>query len=189
MQESNMRISFFLTTSLYILMAYSTSIYADGIPQVPDDYPSHKALGNCYTTQQIKEIRQQLAEYNVTRVRVSTVLRVMSDKYKLSDDTRLRLLGFAESFEKMENNMPDPDPDSDNFRNFDFQLGLSFTALTVFLNTNEETTAQFADDRNNSSSELGLYLAELDSSREIYMSSLKPVSSQKGNDSACNKKF
>lgn len=184
-----MRISLFLTTSLYILMAYSTSSYADGIPPVPKDYPSHKALGNCYTTQQIKEIRQQLAEYNVTRVKVSTVLRTMSEKYKLSDDTRLRLLGFAESFEKMEQNMPEPDPDSDYFRNFDFQLGLSFTALTVFLNTNEETAAQFTDDRNNSNSDLGVYLAELDNSREIYMSSLKPVSSQQGSNSECNNKF
>ena len=184
-----MRISLFLTTSLYILMAYSTSSYADGIPPVPKDYPSHKALGNCYTTQQIKEIRQQLAEYNVTRVKVSTVLRTMSEKYKLSDDTRLRLLGFAESFEKMEKNMPEPDPDSDYFRNFDFQLGLSFTALTVFLNTNEETAAQFTDDRNNSNSDLGVYLAELDNSREIYMSSLKPVSSQQGSNSECNNKF
>ena len=184
-----MRITFFLTTSLYILMAFNTNSYADGIPPVPKDYPSHKALGNCYTTQQIKEIRQQLAEYNVTRVRVSTVLRAMSAKYKLSDDTRNRLLGFAESFEKMEQNMPEPDPDSDYFRNFDFQLGLSFTALTVFLNTNEETAEQFTNDRNNSSSDLGIYLAELDTSREVYMSSLKPVNSEQGNDSACNKKF
>ena len=181
-----MRITFFLTTSLYILLAYSTSSYADGIPPVPKDYPSHKALGNCYTTQQIKEIRQQLAEYNVTRVKVSTVLRAMSEKYKLTDDTRQSLLGFAESFEKMEKNMPAPDPDSDNFRNFDFQLGLSFTALTVFLNTNDETSAQFTDDRNNSSSDLGLYLTELDSSREIYTSSLKPVSSQQSSNPGCN---
>ena len=184
-----MRISIFLTINLYILMAYSTSSYGDGIPQVPKDYPSHKALGKCYPTQQIQTIRQQLAEYNVTRVKVSSVLRLMADKYKLSGDTRQRLVGFAENFEKMEKNMPDPDPDSDHFRNFDFQLGLSFTALTVFLNTNDETAAQFTDDRNNSSSDLGVYLAELDNSREIYMSSLKPVSSQQGSNSECNNKF
>ena len=184
-----MRVSIFLSTILVFLISYSSSSYGDGIPQVPEDYPSHKALGKCYTTQQINEIRQQLAEYNVTRVRVSSVLRLMADKYELSDDTRLSLLGFAENFEKMEKNMPDPDPDSDNFRNFDFQLGLSFTALTVFLNTNDETAEQFTNDRNNSSSDLGVYLAELDNSREIYMSSLKPVSSQQGDNSECNNKF
>jgi hypothetical protein len=184
-----MRISFFLTTILYILMAYSISSYGDGLPQVPKDYPSHKALGKCYTTQQINEIQQQLDEYNVTRVRVSSVLRLMADKYKLSEDTRLRLLGFAENFEKMEKNLPDPDPDSDEFRNFDFQLGLSFTALTVFLNTNNETAAQFYDDRSNTNSDLGIYLSELDNSREIYMSSLKPVSRQQGSNPECSNKF
>jgi len=178
----------FLTiSSIIIAITFSTSIYADGIPPVPKDYPSHKALGKCYTSKQIQEIRQQLAEYNLTRVEVSIVLRQMADKYKLSDATHQRLIGFAESFEKMKKEIPAPNPDSDNFRNFDFQLGLSFTALTVFLNTNDETSTKFLADRNNANSDLRLYLDELDSSREIYMSSLKPVNNSKNSDAECAK--
>ena len=172
-----------------MLITLSTSISADGIPAVPKDYPSHKALGKCYTSQQNQEIQQQLAEYNITRVEVSTVLRQMADKYKLTSATRLRLVGFAESFETMEKEMPEPNPDSDEFRNFDFKLGLSFTALTVFLNTNDETATPFNDDRNNSKSDLGVYLAELDNSRETHMSSLKPVSNQQSYSSSCINKI
>jgi len=176
---------FFKNISIFIIITFSTGIYADGIPPVPKDYPSHKALGNCYTSKQIKEIQQQLAEYNITRVKVSTVLRLMADKYKLSEVSHQKLIGFAESFETMEKEIPDPDPDSDNFRNFDFKLGLAFTALTVFLNTNTETGAKFYDDRNNANSDLGLYLAKLDNSREIYMSSLKHVINDKDNKTSC----
>lgn len=180
--------SFFITASLYLLMAFSTNSYGDGIPEVPKDYPSHKALGKCYTAQQIKQIQQQLAEYNVSRVEVSSVLRIMAHKYKLSGDSLERLLGYAESFEQMEKDLPAPDPDSDEFRNFDFKLGLAFTSLAIFLNTNEETAEHFYDDRNNANSELGIYLSDLDNSREVYMSSLKPVSSQPGSATdSCNK--
>jgi len=180
--------SFFITASLYVLMTFSTSNYADGIPAVPKDYPSHKALGKCYTTQQIEQIQLQLADYNNTRVEVSSVLRIMAHKYKLSGESLKRLLGYAESFEQMEKDLPAPNPDSDEFRNFDFKLGLAFTSLAVFLNSDEATAEHFYDDQHNANSELGIYLSDLDNSREVYMSSLKPVSSR--SDSAtdsCNK--
>lgn len=173
-----------ITSCLYTLMAFSGSCYADGIPEVPKDYPSHKALGKCYTTQQIELIREQLNKYNVTRLEVSDVLRKLADKYKLTGETRNRLLGFAGSFELMKKELPSPDPDSDDFRNFDFKLGLAFTSLTVFLNSNEDTAQSFYDDRDNKGSELGIYLAELDTSRDVYMSSLQTAS----NSSNCVKR-
>ena len=175
------------TTSLYLLIAFSGSSYADGIPAVPEDYPSHKALGNCYTAQQIEQIRQQLTEYNHTRLAVSAVLRTLADKYKLTGEARTKLIGFAQNFEQMEKELPSPDPDSDNFRNFDFKLGLTFTALTVFLNSHVDTAELFYIDRENKNSELGVYLAELDSSREIYMSSLKPASHSQTGAYTCDK--
>ena len=164
---------------------FSVSSYADGIPPVPRDYPSHKALGKCYTTSQIEQIRQQLTRYNKTRVEVSIVLRKLADKYKLTEDTRRSLLGFAESFEQIENELPSPDPDSDDFRNFDFKLGLAFTALTVFLNTNEETAKPFYDDRLDKNSVLGIYLAELDISRDVYMSSLQSANKKLDDKKSC----
>ncbi|MDX2505046.1 MAG: hypothetical protein QNL62_11315 [Gammaproteobacteria bacterium] len=180
-----MRIYTLLRTSmLFTLMIFSGSGYADGIPEVPKDYPSHKALGKCYTTQQIELIREQLNKYNVTRLEVSEVLRKLADKYKLTGETRNRLLGFAGSFELMKKELPSPDPDSDDFRNFDFKLGLAFTSLTVFLNSNEDTAQSFYDDRDNKGSELGIYLAELDTSRDVYMSSLQTAS----NSSNCVKR-
>lgn len=182
--------SFLISASLYVLMAFSTSSYADVIPEVPRDYPSHNALGKCYSTQQIEQIKLQLADYNTTRVEVSSVLRIMAHKYKLTGDSLERLLGFAKSFEQMEKELPAPDPDSDEFRNFDFKLGMKFTSLAIFLNTNKETAKHFYDDRSDANSELSMYLAELDDSREIYMSSLKPVSNQPGGATdSCNKQF
>lgn len=181
-----MRIStFLLTTGLCTLMIFSGYSYADDMTKVPKDYPSHDVLGNCFTAQQIQPLQQKLVRYNETRLEISTVLRKLADEYKLTGDTRQRLLGFAETFEQMKKELPKPDPDSAAFRNFDFKLGMALTAMQIFLNTNTDTAERFYNDRDNKTSELGIYLAALDNSRETYMDSLKSAESKQSGKSTC----
>lgn len=169
-----MRLSTLLLTTTLSLALPGAAFSDSSIPPVPPDYPSHKATSECGTPQELAQLQQSLSRYNVTRLEVAAVLRKMADKYALEGDARDGLLSFAQSFEQMQQHLPAPDPDSDEFRNFDFKLGLSFAALNVFLNTRDEALARhFFDDRKDPDSDLGLYLASLDSSRDSYMSSLK----------------
>ncbi len=143
---------------------------------IPDDYPSHKKTDGCTEPGGTADLQQKLQEYNVTRVQVADVLYAMVDSYKLEGEVRKGLLGFAELFEQMGKDMPQPNPDSDEFRNFDFKLGLSLTAVTVYLNTSDESlTRRFQADQKNPDTVLGRYLTELDHSRDTYMAALKSI--------------
>jgi hypothetical protein len=159
-----------------------TTVYGHGsLPDVPPDYPSHKAAGECTDPDRLLQLQQRLTRYNMTRLAIAEVLRKMADKYALQGETRNGLLAFAVNFEDMQRHLPAPDPDSDTFRNFDFRLGLTFTALMVYLNTRDEIlTRHFYDDRDNPASDLGIYLASLDASRESYLSSLGTSDRQQG---------
>jgi hypothetical protein len=168
----NMRIAPRLAIISLCCMA-STAVLAHK-DAVPDDYPSHNQTTRCTEPGNITDLRQKLNEYNATRVQVSEVLYTMVESYKLNGKVREGLLGFAELFEKMGNELPQPDPDSDEFRNFDFKLGLSLAAVVFYLNTSDESlTQQFQRDQQNPNSALGSYLAELDLSRDAYMSELE----------------
>lgn len=169
--------------TLFIAAGMSLSLYSaasahEGRPQVPADYPSHLRALDCGSSANLQSLRDKLDDYNLIRLQVATVLRTFADKYELSGPTRKNLLAFAQNFEQMQEHLPDPDPDSDAFRNFDFKVGLAFTALTVFLNTEDESLAgHFYSDRENPGSELGVYLAALDNSRNDYMTALAHVNS------------
>ena len=153
--------------------AASTAVLADK-DAVPDNYPSHNQTTRCTEPGSTTVLRQKLNEYNVTRVQVSEVLYTMVESYKLNGEVREGLLGFAELFEKMGNELPQPDPDSDEFRSFDFKLGLSLAAVVFYLNTNDESlTQQFQRDQQNPNSALGSYLNDLDRSRGAYMAELE----------------
>lgn len=168
-----MRITGPILAACLSTLPYTGAFSHGGRPEVPAGYPSHKTAGECAGTEQLTLLQQRLSQYNVTRLGIAQVLRKMADKYALQGETKDRLLAFADNFDDMQQHLPDPDPDSDEFRNFDFKLGLAFTALTVFLNTRDESLAKhFYDDRSNPASDLGLYLASLDVSRDNYMSSL-----------------
>lgn len=146
----------------------------DAPPPVPPDYPSHRSTRECGDAQELRQLRESLMRYNLSRVEIAAVLRKMAAKYRLEGDTRTGLLAFASSFEQMRQNLPAPDPDSAEFRNFDFRLGLSFAALTLYLNTRDPSLARhFSRDRGDPGSDLGLYLASLDSSRAGYFSQLE----------------
>jgi hypothetical protein len=141
---------------------------------VPDDYPSHEQATDCTGPGSIEDLQKRLQEYNISRVQVSEVLYSMADSYKLEGEVREGLVGFAEHFKKMGTELPAPDPGSDEFRNFDFEFGLSLTAVTVYLNTRDESlTEQFQADQKNPDSELGTYLATLDVSRDAYLAGVE----------------
>ena len=119
---------------------------------VPDDYPDHEQATGCTGPGSIEDLQEKLQEYNITRVQVSEVLYSMAHSYKLEGEVREGLVAFAEHFERMSTELPTPDPGSDEFRNFDFQLGLTLTAVTVFLNTRDDSlTQQFQASRLSSS--------------------------------------
>ena len=167
----------FVAINLYCVI--NTAVLADRDP-VPDDYPSHNQATGCTT-----DLQQKLQAYNVTRVQVGDVLHNMADNYKLEAKVREGLQDFAENLTQMGKELPQPDPDSDEFRNFDFKFGLALTAVTVYLNTRDESlTRQFQSDQHNPDSVLGVYLTELDLTREAYMTGLDASSSRK--TSACS---
>lgn len=92
---------------------------------------------------------------------------------------RERLIGYAKNMEDMRKRLPPPDPDSNEFRNFDFQLGMTLASMTLFLNTEDAYLAErFITDRDNPKSELGMYLTRLEGSRQIYMDGLEQASHQ-----------
>lgn len=153
-----------------LLLAAATAL-ADGGAKVPPDYPSHAGLGDC----DLEALRERLRDYNQTRLDVAPVLRRMAiADASIRRETRDGLLTFAANLDAMRQRLPDPDPDSTAFRNFDFHLGLTFTALVVYLNTqDEQLSARFVADRDNPDSELGRYLSRLDLSRRHYMDDLE----------------
>jgi hypothetical protein len=142
---------------------------------VPEDYPDHtQHTEGCKQPVNIVDLQTRLHDYNVARVQVADVLYNMAESYNLDTEVSDRLLSFAALFRKMGAELPQPDPGSDEFRNFDFKLGLSLTAVTVFLNSRDESlTRQFKADQNNPDSNLGIYLTRLDDSRESYTSGLE----------------
>ena len=155
-----------LTTRLGLAgLLVVTLAHADGMPPVPKDYPSHARVGSCYQA----ALGSQLQEYNETRLQLAQILRHMSDEPAVSPAARQRLLGFADNLDAMRGHLPPPDPDSNAFRNFDFQLGITLTATTLFLNSeDEQLTKRFVHDRDDPQSELGQYLVRLEQSRQQY---------------------
>ena len=153
----------------------ATFAQAHDIPPVPADYPSHKDVGHCNKA----SLRQELQDYNETRLQLAEVLRHMADAPDTAPSAKARLLSYAESLDDMRRQMPAPDPDSNEFRNFDFKLGMMLTSMTLFLNTEDEQLAErFNRDRDNPGSELGIYLARLERTRERYMSHLSASKSE-----------
>jgi hypothetical protein len=156
-----------------LLLTAAATATADALPAVPDDYPSHAALGDC----NLDGLRARLRDYNRTRLDVAPVLRRMAlGDPSIGDKSRAELLKFATNLDEMRQRLPEPDPDSTEFRNFDFRLGMTLTAIAVYLNTqDEQLSARFIADRDNPDSELGRYLVRLDMSRQSYMDDLEAV--------------
>lgn len=144
--------------------------FAHEPPPVPTDYPSHRQIGSC-TSQ--ATLREGLQAYNVARLEVADVLRNLSTEDGIAEDSRTQLLAYADQFDDMRRRMPDPDPDSNEFRNFDFQIGLAFASMAVFLNTKDQALAdRFFRERDRPASNVGRYLAHLERSRVRYTSEL-----------------
>ena len=158
-----------------LLCAASLPGATDGMPPIPDDYPSHLNVGECSQD----KLEEKLQHYNETRLALSEVLRHMADDQAMQPSARARLIGYAEHLEDMRKHLPPPDPDSNEFRNFDFQLGMTLTSMAVFLNTEDTDLAErFTTDREDPGSELGMYLARLEGSRQHYMQGLDQASQQ-----------
>lgn len=155
---SNIILSVALIVPTYASLAFE-------LPPVPDDYPSHMKVGNCSREQ----LRHQLQDYNETRLALSAVLRQFAVDPAIQPDSRDRLIGYAANLEDKLEHLPPPNPDSDAFRNFDFHLGMTLTAIALFLNSEDPVlTERFVADRDDPDSELGIYLTELNSSRQRY---------------------
>jgi hypothetical protein len=139
-------------------------------PPVPSDYPSHREVGKCVSQ---GTLREGLQAYNVARLEVAGLLRSLSEEDGIAETSRTQLLAYADQFDDMRHRLPPPDPDSDEFRNFDFQIGLAFASMAVFLNTQDEALAErFMRDRTQPSSAVGQYLSHLETRRVRYASDL-----------------
>jgi hypothetical protein len=158
-----------ITAALVLAMAAAPTL-AHEPPPVPSDYPSHSAVSGCTS---LASLREGLQAYNVARLEVSDLLRELAADTGTSDESRAQLLGYAEQFEDLRRQLPDPDPDSNAFRNFDFQIGLTFASMTVFLNSRDPAlSARFFRDRDDPQSGVGRYLAYLEQSRVRYAADL-----------------
>lgn len=163
---------------LVALLSGAAATHADGMPAVPSDYPSHQRIGSC----EQETLRERLQAYNETRLQLAGIIRNLADEPGAAPDARARLVGYADNLDAMRQQLPAPDPDSDDFRNFDFRLGIVLTSMTLFLNTEDEhLSARFIRDRDNPQSELGRYLTRLDHSRSQYMEKLEAAQ-----NSACS---
>lgn len=150
-------------------VAFNTAAVADGMPDIPSDYPSHRQIGEC----NMNRVRQQLSAYNEDRLALSIIIRHLAEDQGINAEARERLLGFASSLDTMRSHLPDPNPDSDEFRNFDFRLGMTLTSMLIFINTSDPIlTTRFTEARDNPASELGVYLTKLDASRTTYLDGL-----------------
>ncbi len=149
---------------------------ADQAPRLPADYPSHQLAGECDKDSWLAKrhaLEQDLDSYNRARLEVAGMLRQIVSEYDLATTTGEQLLNFAHNFEEMAAAMPEPDPDSDEFRNFDFRVGLSFAAVAAYLNDNDALAARFHADRLDPETTVGRYLTRLDVSRNTYQESLE----------------
>lgn len=171
-----MRIPALVSTAVVVWLGISSIAAAHKLPAAHDSHAGSLLHAGCTDATSVHQLSENLNRYNQTRVGVSEVLRTLADDYHLEGPVRERMLGFAANFANMGQHLPPPDPDSSDFHNFDFQVGLAFTALTVFLHTNNDELAQhFYTDRDNPDSELAHYLKDLDQRRETYMANLATV--------------
>ena len=155
---------------LPMLCALAGGAVADIGSDVPADYPSHVGIGDC----NLHDVRAKLQDYNHRRLEIAAVLRHIAEDQPMAAETQRELLGYAANLEELRTRLPDPDPDSNAFRNFDLRLGLTFTSIALFLNSNDEQLSErFFRDRDDPNSELGKYLARLDLSRQQYLDGLQ----------------
>ncbi len=169
----------FLAPTLLATLLAGASIgpaAADQAPRLPADYPSHQLAGECDKGTWLAKrhaLEQDLDSYNHARLEVAGMLRQIVHEYELEAATGQQLLNFANTFEEMAATIPEPDPDSNEFRNFDFRVGLSFAAVAAYLNDNDALAARFHADRLDPETTVGRYLARLDVSRDTYQASLE----------------
>jgi hypothetical protein len=168
-----MRIPTLVSTAVVLWLGVTSVAAAHKLP-APENGDAGRLLhAGCTDTTSVRQLSEDLNRYNQSRVGVSDVLRTLADDYHLEGPVRERMLGFADSFADLGQHLPPPDPYSSDFHNFDFKVGLAFTALTVFLHTNNDELARhFYADRDNPDSELAHYLKDLDQIRETYMANL-----------------
>lgn len=153
------------------------SVVADAQPQLPDNYPSHYAPSGCEASGDLSE---RLHHYNIQRLELAKILRHFADDQSISPKAQQRLKDYAKNLDRMRANLPEPDPDTDEFRNFDFQLGIALTSMTLFLNIEDENLSErFKRDRDNPESALGDYLVELEKSRNQYFDELTESKQEK----------
>lgn len=154
----------------------SSHAIADARPEVPQNYPSHMEISGC----SLETLSEHLQHYNVTRLELAGILRHLADDKSISPKAKNQLQGYAKNLDRMRQNLPEPNPDSDDFRNFDFQLGIALTSMTLFLNIEDENlTKRFVSERDNPESILGVYLTQLEDSRKQYMDGLSESKEQK----------
>jgi len=160
-----------IAVTLLACVLVSTAGWADG-PEM--HRKPHLSAEQLAASCDKDSLYSHLHEYNLVRLQLAEVLRFLADDQPMDEKTRTQLIAYAGNLDEMKTRLPNPDPSSTEFANFDFHLGLTLTAMTVFLHTSEDSLRQrFESDRDDASSRLGTYLARLDKHRAAYETDLK----------------
>ncbi|MCW8944098.1 MAG: hypothetical protein OQL27_04930 [Sedimenticola sp.] len=135
----------------------------------PGYLSANESSGSSLQACDLNALQQTLGNYNRTRLDLSKVLQHIADTQPMADDTLKLLHGYIANLDEKRQQMPEPIPQSDEFKNFDFSLGLTLTSVTLFLHNRDEKLKQrFFTDRDNPNSTLGQYLTTLNQSRDAY---------------------
>ena len=170
----------FKTISLLLLsLTFSGNpLWADAIPKMKDTVTCTKKpdAKTDSTIQRLREkMQQQLHVYNEARFKMSDVLRAMVVDYSLQGYSRKRILGYAEHFQEMSENIPNLDPNTAEYKNFDFRLGMSFASTVIFLNSTKDVEKHFQADQKNPESNISKYVVEMDKEEVTYSSLLNEL--------------
>jgi len=172
---------------LLLLNLFITPVCAD-FPSVPDNYPSHELISGCgnnalsaIDSSDKRVLDQLLEDYTLQRLKIAEVLRTIVEEYDIKGDLRKRLLGFADTFDTLTEDMPRAHPDSEEFRGFDFRLGMGFTSMLYFISEDKVLADRFYAGRSDPESTMGHYVAQVDASRDAYFLALESV-----NKSGCS---
>jgi len=164
--------------ALLCLFLQSNLAWADGPPKQKDtvkctkhsDVIEEKAINSLR-----EKMQKQLKDYNDARFQMADVLNAMVSDYSLQGYSKKRILGYAKHLKDISEKIPNLDPDTADYKNFDFQLGISFASTVIFLNTTDDVLKHFKAEQDNPESNISKFVENMTKEEVAYKALLKEL--------------